>query len=72
MKSSIYKSYDKLPLLLHSDIVSKALGFAPSSDYELMHEKKIPHTAGANEASIRRAFDANNICVRSCSEAIFL
>ncbi len=46
MKSSIYKSYDKLPLLLHSDIVSKALGFAPSSDYGLMHEKKFPIRQG--------------------------
>ena len=46
MKSSIYKSYDKLPLLLHSDIVSKALGFAPSSDYGLMHEKNSPYGRG--------------------------
>ena len=42
MKSSVYKSYDELPLFLNSDLVSKALGIAPSSAYELMHEKNFP------------------------------
>ena len=37
MKSSVYKSYDELPLFLNSD-----LGIAPSSAYELMHEKDFP------------------------------
>ena len=34
MKSSVYKSYDELPLFLN--------GIAPSSAYELMHEKDFP------------------------------
>jgi len=38
MKSSVYKSCDELPLFLNSDTVAKALGVAPSSAYELMHE----------------------------------
>ena len=36
MKESNYKSYDELPLFLN------ALGIAPSSSYELMHEKDFP------------------------------
>ena len=42
MKSSVYKSYDELPLFLNSDTVAKTLGIAPSSAYELMHEKDFP------------------------------
>ena len=42
MKSSVYKSYDELPLFLNSDTVAKTLGVAPSSAYELMHEKDFP------------------------------
>jgi excisionase family DNA binding protein len=42
MKSSVYKSYDELPLFLNSDTVAKTLGIAPSSAYELMHEKNFP------------------------------
>lgn len=42
MKSSVYKSYDDLPLFLNSDLVAKTLGIAPSSAYELMHEKDFP------------------------------
>ena len=42
MKSSIYKSYEDLPLFLNSDTVAKTLGIAPSSAYELMHEKDFP------------------------------
>ena len=42
MKSSIYKSYDELPLFLNSDTVAKTLGVAPSSAYELMREKDFP------------------------------
>ena len=34
MKSSIYKSYDELPLFLNSDTVAKTLGVAPSIAYE--------------------------------------
>ena len=42
MKSSEYKSYDDLPLFLNAAIVAKALGVAPSSAYELMHEADFP------------------------------
>ena len=42
MKSSVYKSYDELPLFLNSDTVAKTLGIAPSSAYELMHEEDFP------------------------------
>ena len=42
MKSSVYKSYDELPLFLNSDLAAKTLGIAPSSAYELMHEKDFP------------------------------
>ena len=39
MKESIYKNYDELPLFLNAATVAKVLGIAPSSSYELMHEK---------------------------------
>ena len=39
MKESNYKSYDALPLFLNAVPVAKMLGIAPSSSYELMHEK---------------------------------
>ena len=42
MKSSVYKSYDELPLFLHSDLVAHTHGIAPSSAYELMHETDFP------------------------------
>ena len=42
MKESLYKSYDELPLFLNSATVAKVLGVAPSSAYELMHEKDFP------------------------------
>ena len=42
MKSSIYKSYNELPLFLNSDTVANTLGVAPSSAYELIHEKDFP------------------------------
>ena len=42
MKISEYKSYDDLPLFLNAEIVAKALGVAPSSAYELMHEANFP------------------------------
>ena len=37
-----YKSYDELPLFLNAATVAKVLGIAPSSSYELMHEKDFP------------------------------
>ena len=42
VKSSEYKSYDDLPLFLNAAVVAKALGVAPSSAYELMHEADFP------------------------------
>ena len=42
MKISEYKSYDDLPLFLNAAVVAKALGVAPSSAYELMHETDFP------------------------------
>ena len=42
MKSSEYKNYDDLPLFLNAETVAKALGIAPSSSYELMHEADFP------------------------------
>ncbi|MBR6050563.1 MAG: helix-turn-helix domain-containing protein [Clostridia bacterium] len=42
MKESVYKNYDELPLFLNADVVVKVLGIAPSSAYELMHEKDFP------------------------------
>ena len=42
MKESNYKNYDELPLFLNAATVAKALGIAPSSSYELMHEKDFP------------------------------
>ena len=42
MKQSSYKSYEDLPLFLNVNDLSKALGIAPSSCYELMHEKDFP------------------------------
>ena len=42
MKESIYKNYDELPLFLNAATVAKVLGMAPSSSYELMHEKDFP------------------------------
>ena len=42
MKESICKNYDELPLFLNAATVAKVLGIAPSSSYELMHEKVFP------------------------------
>lgn len=42
MKRSHYTNYDQLPLFLNAELVSKMLGIAPSSAYELMHEKNFP------------------------------
>lgn len=42
MKRSHYTTYDQLPLFLNAELVAKTLGIAPSSAYELMHEKNFP------------------------------
>lgn len=41
-KESNYKNYDELPLFLNAKILAEVLGIAPSSAYELMHEKDFP------------------------------
>ena len=42
MKRSHYTSDDQLHLFLNAELVAKTLGIAPSSAYELMHEKNFP------------------------------
>ena len=42
MKQSDYTTYDQIPLFLNAEMVAKVLGIAPSSSYELMHEKDFP------------------------------
>ena len=42
MKVSQFKTYDDLPLFLNAETVAQALGVAPSSAYELMHESDFP------------------------------
>ncbi len=42
MKESQFTNYDELPLFLNAALVAKTLGVAPSSAYELMHEKGFP------------------------------
>ena len=38
LKTSVYKSYDDLPLFLNAVTVGKVLGVSFSSAYQLMHE----------------------------------
>ena len=57
MKLSIYKSYDELPLFLNSDTVAKTLGVAPSSAYELMHEKDFPTLRIGSRMSLPNSFE---------------
>ena len=42
MKSSIYKSYDELPLLLNVKQLADLLGVSDSSVYELIQEDGFP------------------------------
>ena len=42
MKTSVYKSYDDLPLLLNVETVAQILGVSISSVYELLHEPGFP------------------------------
>ena len=42
MKTSVYKSYDDLPLFLNAETVAQVLGVSISSAYELLHELKFP------------------------------
>ena len=54
MKESNYKSYDELPLFLNAATVAKVLGIAPSSSYELMHERDFPALRIGNRSSFRK------------------
>lgn len=42
MKASPFTTYNDLPLFLNAETVASALGIAPSSTYELMHESDFP------------------------------
>ena len=42
MKTSVYKSYDDLPLFLNAETVAQVLVVSISSAYELLHEPKFP------------------------------
>ena len=42
MKTSVYKSYDDLPLFLNASMVSQVVGVSPSSGYELMPTPGFP------------------------------
>lgn len=42
MKTSIYKSYDDLPLFLNANAVAQVLGVSISTAYEVMHEPGFP------------------------------
>ena len=55
MKSSEYKSYEELPLFLNAATVAKVLGIAPSSAYELMHEKGFPILKSGNRLLVPKA-----------------
>ena len=55
MKSSEYRSYDELPLFLNAATVAKVLGIAPSSAYELMHEKGFPILGSGSRLLVPKA-----------------
>ena len=55
MKSSEYKSYEELPLFLNAATVAGVLGIAPSSAYELMHEKGFPILKSGNRLLVPKA-----------------
>ena len=42
MKSSVYSSYDDLPLFLNARMVANVLGVSISTAYELFHEPGFP------------------------------
>ena len=42
MKSSVYSSYDDLPLFLNARMVAQVLGVSISTAYELFHEPGFP------------------------------
>ena len=55
MKKSIYKNYDELPLFLNAKTVAEVLGIAPSSAYELMHEKDFPVLKVGNRLLVEKS-----------------
>ena len=55
MKSSEYTSYEELPLFLNAATVASVLGIAPSSAYELMHEKGFPILKSGNRLLVPKA-----------------
>lgn len=54
MKESWYKTFDELPLVLNAQTVAKVLGIAPSSAYELMHEKDFPTFKAGNRLLVEK------------------
>ena len=54
MKQSSYKAYEDLPLFLNVNDLSSAIGIAPSSCYELMHEKDFPSLRIGNRLLVPR------------------
>ena len=42
MKTSQFKDYSELPLILNAEVIAKVQGISPSSTYELMHEPDFP------------------------------
>ena len=55
MKNSIYKNYDELPLFLNAKTLAEVLGVAPSSAYELMHEKGFPTLKVGNRLLVEKS-----------------
>jgi len=55
MKGSAYKSYEELPLFLNASDLAKVMGIAPSSAYELMHEKGFPVLKSGSRLLIPKA-----------------
>jgi excisionase family DNA binding protein len=55
MKQSIYKNYDELPLFLNAKTLAEVLGIAPSSAYELMHEKDFPVLKVGNRLLVEKS-----------------
>ena len=51
----VYTSYEELPLLLNAATVADVLGIAPSSAYELMHEKGFPILKTGNRLLVPKA-----------------
>lgn len=55
MKESIYKNYEELPLFLNAKTLAEVLGVAPSSAYELIHEKCFPVLKVGNRLLVEKS-----------------